>query len=260
MSKINIGSRYVNSRNGRVAVLAKQDSRTGNLTLMYEEVREDGKKGLDVTKPTFNRWWKLLEDEQVMEDETAIVMQQKKDLGIECPTIDSYEVVEQNEMAGDGTPYSEVMSEIIADEKTAQKKAQAAKTKKTGKKSPKQRKPQVEEEWVTESLTYIFALVLNKDDEIFTPAKEGMKMRTFKTGGHMYAKLNYSNKSITLAVQSAAVSDTNPSKQINHMFDNGYVFTGKLSAADKSLITRLLKEARNYRINKNLHKTKKEEK
>lgn len=258
MSKINIGSRYVNSRNGRIAVLAKQDSRTGNLTLMYEEISDDGKKGLDVTKPTFNRWWKLLEDEQpvVEEDETTIVMQQKKELGIECPPIDSYEVVEQNEeVAGDGTPYTQVMQEIVADAKTRSKKTKEEK--KAGKKVSKDKKVQ-EEGWVTESLTYIFSLVLNKNDEIFTPAKEGMKMRTFKTGGHMYAKLNYSSKSITLAVQSVAVSDTNPTKKINHMFDNGYVFTSKFSAADRNLISKLLKEARNYRIQKNSNKVKEE--
>ena len=114
--------RYLNSRNGRIAVIARRDEEARALDLMYE----DGNGGTRVSMPTFKKNWKRVDDAPV-EDETAIVMQQKKDLGIECPPIDSYEVVEQSDSCSDGTSYKQVMKEIAADGKKAAKRLKSAK-------------------------------------------------------------------------------------------------------------------------------------
>lgn len=69
---------------------------------------------------------KILDAEQ-----TAEVMKQKKELGIECPPIKSVEIV-STDCAGDGTPLAEVGKEIAND---AKQKAKDAKSKKPEKKS-----------------------------------------------------------------------------------------------------------------------------
>ena len=155
----------------------------------------------EISESTFKRWWKKVEDEQAQEQDAYVeeVMQQKKDLGIECPKIESYEIVEENlvpmpgsekladlkaEVAGDGTPLAEVGKEIAA-----QAKAKADAAKKKAARKPRQ--PKQEAAHITEDKQWIYDQVAAYGDEIFSPAKD-IKMNAFKVGGHMYCKFNYS--------------------------------------------------------------------
>ena len=85
-------------------------------------------------------------------------------------------------------------------------------------------------------------------------------MRTFKTEGHNYCKFNYSNTSITIAVQSKCLEGTkikSPEKTVNHMFDAIYIFNNALNENSRNLIESLIQAARTYQLSK---KGKKEEK
>lgn len=235
--------RYENRTNGknagRIAVVERVDDAAKTAVLVYE----DGNGGCKVTFATLKRWWKKVKDaDPVVEKEPEVVVEQ--------PVVEQ-EVVDSDDTASDGTPYAEVMQEIVQDGKKAAKAA--------AKKPSKKKEKVVPEGWVEDCKNFIFDIVTGYGDEVFVPATD-IKMRTFKTGGHMYAKLNYSSKSITLAVQGASVKNAEPVKKVNHMFDYCFIFKQDFSSDDKKLISELLSDARNYRIFKNnKSKTKKEE-
>lgn len=228
------GTMYLNNRpgkdNGRTAKVVRYDNIAKTVILQYVD---DSKNVGPISVSTLKRWWKKSE-EQTLETEDTEVQESTNTTDISTITED---------VSSDGTPYSQVMQEIIQDgEKTKQS------IKKVAKSEP--------EPWVDEALQFIFNFVKDNQDEVFTPAN-GIKMRSLKTGGHMYAKIDFSGKSVTVAVKSIAVKNDTPTKRINHMFDYGYVFKSELSATDKELIHKLLTDSRDYRISKN---NKKEEK
>ena len=86
-------------------------------------------------------------------------------------------------------------------------------------------------------------------------------MRSFKTGGHMYALMMFGKSYVRLSFKSEAVQDTGyiPDKVVNHMFNHSYIFTQELTKEQKKMIQNLLQAARDFRINQNLKKSKKED-
>lgn len=263
---------YIHKNNGTVAVKAEKISGAYLVTL------EDGSTK-EINEGTFKRWWKKMESPEVVEVtdnnpdptkclsedealEQAVVdpddkyveeiMEQKQQLGIEVPEIKSFEIVEDNSCA-DGTTYEQIGKEI-AD----QAKEKAAKAKKAAKK--KEKTPSTSDALCEQ----VYSIVNGFGDEIFKPAKD-LKMRTFKVGGHMYAKFNYSKTGITLAVKSAAVKELKnirePYAKLNHMFDWAYRFTGEsLSPEDEAFIIEILTASREFRITRNANATKKTKK
>lgn len=102
--------KYYNTRNKKVMEILKQDEKKGTMLIKFE----DG-TSTSITTGTFKRWYRQVEDNVATEIETPVnepvravvdgdtdeeyiqeVMQQKKDLGIECPPIKEVEVVETN--------------------------------------------------------------------------------------------------------------------------------------------------------------------
>lgn len=113
--------RFINKKNGRVATVERRDEKCGTVILMYE----DGQGGTTVTTATLKRWWKKVQEEEVEAAEPVVNTESNEDV------------------CGDGTPYTQVMKEIV---KGAEKKAKAAKAAKaeskkaTKKKEPKEKK------------------------------------------------------------------------------------------------------------------------
>ena len=72
---------------------------------------------------------------------------------------------------------------------------------------------------------YVESEVEAQGGEIFQPQSQP-KNRAFKLGGHMYARLLYSVKSVTVACRAEAVKGTGlkPTKSINHMFSELYSY------------------------------------
>lgn len=233
MAKFEMYQQFENRKNGRVAHVEKVDDTYKTIILIYDEMKDgDAETGLCLSYPSVSKSWKRLDTYYSSNNE------QEAETG-----------EQEAETAGDGTAYAEVMQEILADEKQAVKEIKKGK-KKTALSS--NTNPQE----IERLCDFIFSEVTSRGAEIFTPAN-GMKMRTFKVGGHMFAKFNFSSKSVTLACRSAAVS-IEPDKTVNHLFNNLYVFTN-MDETVKIKIKTLLDDAYNHQYLKN-EKANKEEK
>ena len=245
---------YVHKKNGKVAELIEKNEKSKTVTLKFVD---DG----TLTGPTFStfqRWWKALESPEVvqslMDVDNPITEEEAKKLDMVSGDEAVELAVPDPDIAGDGTPLQEVGKEIAKQAKGKQAKGkQASKKKSKGTRARKEMSPEIQE-----AVDYVLGLITAQGDEVFVPAN-GILMRTFKVGGHMYAKFNYSCTSITLAISSKSepLSVKEPDKIINHMFDYTYRFDSKLTGEDKKVIKKLLACARKYRVAKN---SKKEEK
>lgn len=247
--------KYMNKRNGQVATLVSKNDRFKTNQLQYE----DGKV-TEITDATLKRWWKLVKEEELVNDDVVeplidldnpVTEEEAEALGmIGGDEAVELAVVDPDDVAGDGTPLSEVGKEIF---QQAKEKAKAAK-KSTGKsRSKKVMTPETEQ-----AMNFVFGIVEAYGDEVFVP-QTAINMRTFKVAGHNYVKFNYSCSSITVAVPSKCLAEgiTAPDKTVNHSYDAVYVFKGTLTDQDQELIRQLVECARAYRVDKN---SKKEEK
>ena len=227
MAKVEMNEIYVNRKNPeRRAVVCRVDDKAKTAILQPE----DGGKAIGpMSFPTLGKSWKKVDQlEPSTSEANAVAADFEKD----------------ETQASDGTPYNKVIQEIIEDGKKA--KAAIKKEKKISKKTPTNPDAALLYQFVTDTVTDMQA-------EIFTPAN-GMKMHTFKVGGHMFAKFNFSSKGVTLACRSKAVS-VPADRTINHMFDSVYTFTS-LNKDSKAVIKKLLRESLDYQKTKN---SKKEE-
>lgn len=233
--------KYQNKRNGKVASLISEDSKFKTVLLEYE----DGST-VSVSQSTLKRWWKQLSAEATNPEDipndqyVAEVMEQKKELGIECPPITEVEIVSE-EKAGDGTLLTEVDKEIA---KQAKEKAKAAKVKKAS----KEHKSAVD---VTPIRDYVLDKVKELGGTVFVPAN-GMNLWSFKVDNKGFARFAFSKNRVTIHCRSKAVN-LEPDKVVNHMYDYEYHFT----ELNKKKIDQLLVDSINYQKNK---KSKKEEK
>ena len=119
-----MATRYMNKKNNKVMEIIKEDEKRGTMIIQFE----DGTNS-SITTGTFKRWYKKVEEQAVVDPDSSYVaeiMEQKKELGIECPPIDHIEIV-SDYTCGDGTPLAEVGKEIA---KQAKEKAQKAKKEK----------------------------------------------------------------------------------------------------------------------------------
>lgn len=228
MAKERFINRQAGKNAGRIAYVARRDEEAKTVLLVYED-SADGKDGTKVSYSTLKRWWKKVQDE--------------------TPEAQPSEAPEDgDDVCADGTPYTQVMQEIIQDAKRRGDEAKKAKASK--KASGKKEKAELSAA-IQEVCDYVFATVQELGGETFVPAN-GMKMRTFKVGGHMFAKFDFSNKRATLACREAAV-DTEPDKTVNHMFKNLYFFT-VLNGESKKKIKQLLKDSYKFQDSKNTSK------
>lgn len=107
--------KYQNKSNGVIAELIQMNDRFKTVDLL----KEDGKE-TTISQSTFKRWWKAIPEEEKTEEKSA------NDISNEIAA--DFEASEEEEkLAGDGTPYSEVMKEIQEGAKQKAKKAKETK-------------------------------------------------------------------------------------------------------------------------------------
>lgn len=249
--------KYQNIKNQKVATVISQNDKTKVVTLEYE----DGKT-TDITSSTLKRWWKLIENDEVAGDGTPlaevgkeIAEQAKKKASEVKEKVQSKKQEEDSIVDNKKELAKKAMKEAV--EKQKREKAAAQKSAKADKKKPaKEMNPHVKE-----GLQFIFDIAKKQKDEIFSPAN-GMNMRTLKVGGHMYCKVDFSNKGFRIAFKSSALPKNvkAPDRTLNHMFDYVYIFEDELTAKDKDFLSKALASAREYRIARNSASTKKEDK
>lgn len=170
------------------------------------------------------------EDDQYVEE----VMQQKKDLGIEVPPIESYEVVDEDTCA-DGRTYAEIGKEIAEQAKAKAEQARSrTKTPETG--------------VGVDIKDYAIATAKKLGAEI---CESNGRFISFKVNNKMFAAIfSYSKKSLTLGVRSKSIEGkTNPDSTANHMMDARFKFD-RLSDNNMTLITHILASAFEYQNNK----------
>jgi len=174
--------KYQNKENGIIATVVEENAKYKTITLQFEDgnVRP-------YSISTIKRHWKLVQEEPTEEVKTEDdkyveeVMQQKKDLGIECPPITEVQIVEESHLVpmpgieklaelkedycADGTSYAEVGKEIA---KQAKQKAKAAKK---AKKAPGLNFQFIAKVSLLASSLYTVTQQTNKDKNylIFTP-------------------------------------------------------------------------------------------
>ena len=143
MEEIRVGMRFQNRSNGRIGYVAQIDEVGKCADIMYEEVAEGQSKGgrASLSGLKGQKSWKYLHDET----ET---------------TVEQVEEVKEEEVASDGTPYTEVMAEIQQDEqnladkytkkskKKAEKKQAEQKAEKPNKEKKERKKKEQDENWV----------------------------------------------------------------------------------------------------------------
>jgi len=111
---------YEHREKGIRGKLIEENEKTKTVILELE----DGKQQ-PMTTSTLKRWWKKV-DEELDENDRQFVAEELATLE-KCESKNIPEVLKEENKASDGTPYKQVMQEIIQDEKQAVKKAKSIK-------------------------------------------------------------------------------------------------------------------------------------
>lgn len=271
--------KYQNIRNQRVMQVIKEDNDRKTYLIKFE----DGTSST-ISYGTFKRWYKPIEapeevgpvidldnpitdeeaeakgmvsgdaalEQAVVDPEDAYVaeiMEQKRQLGIECPEIKSIEIV-SDDTCVDGRTYAEIGKEIAEQAKAKAKASKAGKTREVKAKKTKAVK-EVNTE-IPKIMEYIEKKVTALGAEIFAPEK-APKVKAFKIGGHMFARMNFSSNRVCLCCRSKAVTEQADASQ-KHIFDSIFIFT---DLSRKTLIDSLIKESFKYQTTKNNSKEEK---
>ena len=143
-------TKYIHKANNKIMEVVRENEKQGTLDIKFS----DGTTSV-ISTGTFKRWYKKIEeavDPETLPDDqhVAEVMEQKKELGIECPAIESFTVVEEpgnalaNEIANDFDASEDAESELTDDqyaqigkEIAEQAKQKAKNAKRVSKKSEK---------------------------------------------------------------------------------------------------------------------------
>lgn len=160
MAKFEMYQQFANRKSGRIAHVARVDDVCKTIILMYDEAREgDKENGVTLSYPSVSKNWKRLDS-------------------FAHPDLSKSEVKSEDK-ASDGTAYSEVMQEIVEDEKKAVKKAKADKKDKS-KKEKKETVAGVQHDITLESIADIirssgFEAVFNtKKNEVVLKDKKSL--------------------------------------------------------------------------------------
>lgn len=219
-----LGSKLKSVSTGEIFTVEEINKKFGQIII----AGEDGKtKAYSATTLKDKRKFVPIDgDDQYVRE----VMQQKKDLGIECPEIDSYEVI-----GDDGVSAEDL-------EKTPMKQAKKTSGKKRAEKT-------------SGELNGVGADI--KDYTITVAKKLGAEVCesngrfiSFKVNNKMFAAIfSYSKKSLTLGIRGKAIEGkTNPDSTANHMMDARFKFD-TLTDNVKELIRLILESAFEYQGN-----------
>ena len=192
--------RFQHKDNGRIVRLL-ETSDVGTVLVQYED---DGKT-TNYSKSTWQRWWKQLDE--VVED------------------VEDVPVEQEEEVAGDGTPYSQVMDEILQDEQVAvEKKA----------KEKKERKPRIKAtSKPTFDSTELQEFCVQYVEELggsFTvrKLKDGKEMnsRVFRDSNeHMFAHMHYSKYQLYIDTRGIDTDKLPADKTLTGFYESRYYFT-----------------------------------
>ena len=279
-------AKYRNKKNGRIAVMLEEDKKYKTVLLQFEDNDEE----TQISTSTLKRWWEAVEededeeydededyeeDEDYDEDEDEDEEEQDEDDDEEDEEDeeddedddedtededleeDSEDVDDEEDEDSDDEDEDDDSDEDDEEEEQDDEEEDEEPAPKKSKKPAKEKKPAAprkkseESKEVKELVEYSESCATEQGGEIFQPQSQP-RNRAFKVGGHMYARLLYSTKAVTVACRKDAVDKTGlkPTKSINHMFSELYTFE-KLDKTAKANIKKLLKVSFDYQLAKN---------
>lgn len=220
-----LGDKFKSVSTGEIFTVEAINGKFNQIIVMGEDGKSKAYSA--TTLKDKRRFIPVNKDDQYVQE----VMQQKKDLGIECPEIDSHEVVDED-ICADGSTYAEIGKEIAEQAKV---KAEQAKSK-----AP-------ETGIGTDIKDYAVATAKKLGAEV---CESNGRFISFKVNNKMFAAIfSYSKKSLTLGVRSKSIEGKiNPDSTANHMMDARFKFN-ELSDHNMNLITDILTSAFEYQGN-----------
>ena len=232
--------RIQNKQNGRIAQVTDTYEK-GGVVVTYELTYEDDGSTTNLSSSTVKRWWKDVEPAE--QDAVTLAVE------VEADTKDE-------EVASDGTPYSQVMAEILEDEKAAVEKKEVKKNEKKTRKNGKSKvkKPVFE----SEALQKYIIDIVEELGGTFVQRTSGngskdMNKKVFKAGGKMFASMNYPRHHVFLNVRGVDMEELVPDQKINGFYSARYIFTEDTPEVH-SKIKEILTQAYNAQLEKNTTK------
>ena len=196
--------RFQNKQNGRIVTLIEEQTKAGQLTAVSVQYEDDGKQ-TGFSASTWHRWWKEIEP------------------------------VEDEDVAGDGTPYKEVMAEILQDEKkAAEKKQKKAKEKKVPVKKTLDESVQAIFDYINEAAAEIGATSYIRDKQ--------PNIINYRVGdGKVLFIVHKTRTKAVLFVKSRQVPEkyTKTLETVNGFYDKKLI-VDTLNQTNKSLITNIV--------------------
>lgn len=208
--------KFKSVRNGQIAELISENEQ--QVVIKLESGEEKA-----LSHATLNRWWKLMEDEEMQEQPQSEVVE-------EATQEEATEAVEEPA------------------EETEEATLKKTKTKKTS----KQKRETISGEHPLKA--FIEQLATERETEVFKATVPSF--RSLKVGGKMYMAFTFNKKGVTLWMRSAAVKDITEFKKMNHMFDARVQFSED-NKASKDKITKLLDASLEFQKNKQAGKASK---
>lgn len=242
---------YEHRDNGRQVALLGENSKYKTVQVKF---LDDGKE-TEYSTSTWKRYWKKTDqtieyetdDEQVQE-----IMKQKEQLGIEVPPITEVEVVSE-ETAGDGTPYKQVMQEILQDEKkAAQKKAKDKKQKAEKKVTVKKEKKPVFDSVALQE--YAIEVVQGLGGDYVQRKQDNgakdMAQKVFRAGGKMFMHMSYPRYELRMDTRGVNTEELVPTSELTGFYSARFVFTEDTKQV-RSKIKKILTQAYKSQLAKN---------
>ena len=229
--------KYKSVRNGQIAELISENEQ--QVVIKLESGEEKA-----LSHATLNRWWKLMEDEEMQEQPQSEVVeeatQEEATEAVEEPAEETEEVVEEEQPIQEESAPEEPKQEETKSEKKA-------KTEKT----PKQKRETVSGDHPLKF--FIEQLAIERQTEVFVATVPSF--RSLKVDGRMYMAFTFNKKGVTLWMRSKAVGELTEYKKVNHMFD-ARVHFGEDTLESRKEIEKLLDASLEFQKNHRAKKTK----
>lgn len=261
-----VDTRYRNKQNGKVAVVMQEDAKYKTALIQYED---DGKEQ-EISFSTLKRWWEEIEDddevvddedleeddleddedeeyeedddedEEVDEDEEEDFDEEDEDaLDEDGDDKEEEEEVEEDDLAGDGTPLKEVGKQIA---EQAKKKAEKAKAEaKTAKKPKGTRQTKPENKDNANIIEYLSSAIEKRGGVVQRHQTNYGNAGSYKVDGRRFGRYRSTKADVRIYFRFNLVKSLKkPAKNYpNEPFGAEYIFT-KLTKDDKKLIDSLL--------------------
>lgn len=235
---------YEHRDSKRQAIITEDNSQTKFRTMKLLFL--DDMKEKEFSTSTIKRWWKKTENifeysEKKDDDYVQEVMQQKKDLGIEVPPITEVEILNEEEVAGDGTPYKQVITEILQDE---QKLAQEKKVSK-GKKAVFDSTSL--QEYAIQVLTELGG---DYKQRVQNNGAKDMAQKAFRVGGKMFMHMCYPRYNLYFNTRGVNTEEFPPDAELTGFYSVRYIFTED-NKQTRDKIKKIITQAYNTQLTKN---------